>query len=38
MEQILRLHQGNTQALVARERNPETQQLLQTRYETLAPK
>ena len=35
MEQILRLHQGNTAALVARERNPETQTILRERYQAL---
>ena len=35
MEQILRLHQGNTAALVARAREPEMRELLRLRYETL---
>ena len=37
MEQILRLHQGNTAALVARAREPEMRELLRLRYETLDP-
>jgi len=35
MEQILRLHQGDTAALVARARDPDTRELLRLRYETL---
>ncbi|MBD2716125.1 UvrD-helicase domain-containing protein [Microvirga sp. STR05] len=35
MEQILRLHQGNTAALAARATDPETRQLLQERYQGL---
>ena len=35
MEQILRLHQGNTGALVARARDEDTRELLRLRYETL---
>ena len=35
MEQILRLHQRDTAALVARAREPETRELLRLRYETL---
>ena len=35
MEQILRLHQRNTAALVARAREPETRELLRLRYEAL---
>lgn len=35
MEQILRLHQGNTDALAARATEPETQRLLQERYQGL---
>ncbi|GAB2697364.1 ATP-dependent helicase [Hymenobacter frigidus] len=34
MEQILRLHQGNTAALVARAREPEMRDLLRARYES----
>ncbi|OGX86620.1 UvrD-helicase domain-containing protein [Hymenobacter glacialis] len=37
MEQILRLHQGNTAALVARARDEEMRELLRLRYETLDP-
>ncbi|MFC7669115.1 UvrD-helicase domain-containing protein [Hymenobacter humi] len=37
MEQILRLHQGNTAALVARAREEEMRELLRLRYETLDP-
>ncbi|MBF9222318.1 UvrD-helicase domain-containing protein [Hymenobacter ruricola] len=37
MEQILRLHQNNTAALVARAREPEMRELLRLRYETLDP-
>ncbi|MBD2766727.1 UvrD-helicase domain-containing protein [Hymenobacter sp. BT664] len=37
MEQILRLHQGNTQALVARARDEDMRELLRLRYETLTP-
>ncbi|WP_046245685.1 UvrD-helicase domain-containing protein [Hymenobacter terrenus] len=37
MEQILRLHQGDTAALVARAREPEMRELLRLRYETLDP-
>ncbi|HEX8330028.1 MAG TPA: UvrD-helicase domain-containing protein [Hymenobacter sp.] len=37
MEQILRLHQGNTAALVGRARDEEMRELLRLRYETLAP-
>ncbi|UOQ96129.1 UvrD-helicase domain-containing protein [Hymenobacter sp. 5317J-9] len=37
MEQILRLHQHNTAALVARAREPEMRELLRLRYETLDP-
>ncbi|WP_310395775.1 UvrD-helicase domain-containing protein [Hymenobacter sp.] len=35
MEQLMRLHQGNTAALVARAREPELRELLRLRYETL---
>ncbi|WBA43353.1 UvrD-helicase domain-containing protein [Hymenobacter canadensis] len=35
MEQILRLHQGDTAALAARATEPETQRLLQERYQGL---
>ncbi|MDB5233199.1 MAG: hypothetical protein JWR44_192, partial [Hymenobacter sp.] len=35
MEQILRLHQGNTGALVARARDEDMRELLRLRYETL---
>jgi ATP-dependent exoDNAse (exonuclease V) beta subunit len=35
MEQILRLHQRNTEALVQRARNPEMRELLRGRYEAL---
>jgi len=35
MEQILRLHQGNTAALVARAREEDMRELLRLRYETL---
>ena len=35
MEQILRLHQGNTAALVDRARDEDTRELLRLRYETL---
>ena len=38
MEQILRLHQGNTDALVARAREPEMRELLRLRYETVSPR
>ncbi|WP_210519387.1 UvrD-helicase domain-containing protein [Hymenobacter terricola] len=34
MEQILRLHQGNTEALAARAREPEMRELLRGRYES----
>ena len=34
MEQILRLHQGNTAVLVARTREPEMRELLRLRYES----
>ena len=37
MEQILRLHQGNTEALAARAREPEMRELLRLRYETVEP-
>ena len=37
MEQILRLHQGDTAALVARARDEEMRELLRLRYETLDP-
>ena len=37
MEQILRLHQGNTGALVARARDADMRELLRLRYETLDP-
>ena len=37
MEQILRLHQGNTGALAARARKPEMRELLRLRYETVGP-
>ncbi|MFD1469171.1 UvrD-helicase domain-containing protein [Hymenobacter caeli] len=37
MEQILRLHQGNTEALAARAREPEMRELLRLRYETVGP-
>ncbi|HEX8657475.1 MAG TPA: UvrD-helicase domain-containing protein [Hymenobacter sp.] len=37
MEQILRLHQGNTEALVARARDADMRELLRLRYETLDP-
>ena len=37
MEQILRLHQGNTGALAARAREPEMRELLRLRYETVGP-
>jgi ATP-dependent exoDNAse (exonuclease V) beta subunit len=38
MEQILRLHQGNTEALVARAREPEMRELLRGRYEAFRGK
>ncbi len=37
MEQILRLHQGDTAALVAKARDEEMRELLRLRYETLGP-
>jgi len=37
MEQILRLHQGDTAALVARARDEDMRELLRLRYETLDP-
>ncbi|MDQ2794677.1 MAG: UvrD-helicase domain-containing protein, partial [Bacteroidota bacterium] len=38
MEQILRLHQGNTEALAARAREPEMRELLRGRYASFAGK
>ncbi|MDO7845958.1 UvrD-helicase domain-containing protein [Hymenobacter sp. M29] len=38
MEQILRLHQGNTEALAARAREPEMRELLRGRYESFRGK
>ncbi|MBF9140415.1 UvrD-helicase domain-containing protein [Hymenobacter properus] len=38
MEQILRLHQGNTEALAARAREPEMRELLRGRYEAFRGK
>ena len=37
MEQILRLHQGNTGALADRARDPKMRELLRLRYETVEP-
>ncbi|GAC1368052.1 MAG: UvrD-helicase domain-containing protein [Hymenobacter sp.] len=37
MEQILRLHQGDTAALVTRARDEDMRELLRLRYETLSP-
>ena len=37
MEQILRLHQGNTRPLADRAREPEMRELLRLRYETVEP-